>query len=98
MTTHEDLSLRLEKARQNAQILRSRIERRKGELEAVQKTVNDCRRQAEQLGVTTPEELRALIEKAQAEDLRAIEAVETGIREAATVLQGIEQQIQTEGH
>jgi sulfur carrier protein ThiS len=98
MTTQEDLSNRLEKARQNAESLRSRLERRRFELEDAQKKVNECKKQGEALGVSSPEELRALIEKTQAEDQRAIAEVEAAIVKAATALRDIEAQAQSEGN
>lgn len=98
MTTQEDLSNRLEKARQNAESLRSRLERRRFELEDAQKKVNECKKQGEALGVSSPEELRTLIEKTQAEDQRAIAEVEAAIVKAATALRDIEAQAQSEGN
>lgn len=97
MSEQDQLKQRLEKGRMAVEQLGKMHHQRLFQYEQAQKTVKECEEEAKELGVSTPEELQALLEKLEQEDRTALETWEADIRKNAEKLRMIEQQVQKEG-
>lgn len=92
-----DLLARHQELQQRAQQLSQRRMRREVQLENVHAADKSLRQQAEALGVKTPEELLALIEKQEREDREALDRFEAELNAEAERLDAVDRELSALG-
>lgn len=88
-----DLLARHQELQQRAQQLAQRRLRREVQLESVHAADAALRQQAEALGVATPEELHALIERQEQEDREALDRFEAELNAEAERLDAVDREL-----